>query len=74
VARKYRNLGIGSKMLRMVVRKLRSKGIKRISLTVKTSNRAAISLYKKIGFEVVRLSKDHYRNGSDAYLMEKIFN
>ncbi len=71
VARKYRNLGIGSRMLRMVVRRLKNKGIKRISLTVKTSNKKAIYLYKKMGFEIVEMIRNHYRNGCDAYKMEK---
>jgi ribosomal-protein-alanine N-acetyltransferase len=40
-------------------------------LEVRVTNEAAISLYKKLGFEVTRTINGYYSDGEDAYVMTK---
>ena len=69
VTPKYRNQGIGSKLVSFIGEKYDD--IYNITLEVDTSNYIAINLYKKIGFDVVAIRKNYYKNGSDAFLMER---
>ncbi len=69
VKREFRRRGIGKMLLREVIRRARSKGIKRLTLEVRVSNRAAQELYKKLGFEVAGVLESYYSDGESAYLM-----
>jgi len=40
-------------------------------LEVKTSNKVAINLYKKMGFIISNMLPAYYNDGSDAYVMQK---
>ncbi len=40
-------------------------------LEVRVTNDAAISLYKKLGFEITRTINGYYSDGEDAYVMTK---
>jgi ribosomal-protein-alanine N-acetyltransferase len=44
---------------------------KQCFLEVRVTNEAAISLYKKLGFEVTRTINGYYSDGEDAYVMTK---
>jgi ribosomal-protein-alanine N-acetyltransferase len=44
----------------------------RVKLTVRISNDAAISLYKKAGYRTVDIWKRYYSDGEDGLVMEKI--
>ncbi len=44
---------------------------KQCFLEVRVTNEAAISLYKKLGFEVTRTISGYYSDGEDAYVMTK---
>lgn len=45
-----------------------------ITLHVRKSNRAAISLYRdSLGFEVTGVEKAYYMDGEDAYGMKLVF-
>ena len=44
---------------------------KQCFLEVRVTNEAAISLYKKLGFEVTRTLNGYYSDGEDAYVMTK---
>ncbi|MFD2654570.1 GNAT family N-acetyltransferase [Gracilibacillus thailandensis] len=48
----YRGQGIGSKLFNQLDQWARLQNIRRMELTVATSNRSAVELYKKIGFEI----------------------
>ena len=52
VLREHWSQGIGSKMLGDVIAWAPGAGVKRLELTVHTSNVRAVSLYRKFGFEV----------------------
>ncbi len=69
----FRRLGIGKKILEYVINNLKCE-LEFISLEVRVSNDAAISLYEKFGFERVGLRKRFYTNPiEDAIIMTKYF-
>ena len=71
VKKEYRNKGYGFKFINFIFEKLKSIGIKEITLEVRPSNKEALSLYQKVGFEQVAIRRAYYNNGEDAFLMYK---
>ena len=70
----YRKRGIGKKILEYVINDSKDE-LEFISLEVRVSNNAAISLYEKFGFERVGLRKRFYENPQeDAIIMTKYFS
>ncbi len=57
--KEYRNQEIGTKLMQEMIEYLRSKGYKQASLDVQKANYAA-KMYKKLGFEVIKETKDTY--------------
>jgi ribosomal protein S18 acetylase RimI-like enzyme len=53
------------------LRRLRRRGILRIHLMVKVTNRAAIRFYQRYGFQKGRLVRAYYEDGADGRRMEK---
>lgn len=69
----YRRLGIGNKILNHAINDSENE-LEFISLEVRTSNAAAISLYEKFGFKNVGVRKRFYTNPvEDAIIMTKYF-
>lgn len=71
VDKKYRNLGIGKKLVNFMLKKFKKLGLKWASLEVRTKNKVAISFYKNLGFKIKKIIKDFYKDGGDAYRMIK---
>ena len=67
VLEKYRNRGIGTLLLKEM---MKDSNIKNITLEVKKDNKYAIMLYNSLGFKEVSVRKGYY-NGEDALLMLK---
>ncbi|MEM1658639.1 MAG: ribosomal protein S18-alanine N-acetyltransferase [Candidatus Jordarchaeales archaeon] len=67
----YRRRGIGRMLLERGLQAMRKYGAEEAVLEVRVSNEPAISLYKRIGFVVVKTIKGYYHDGEDAYLMCK---
>ena len=68
----YLKRGIGEKLMRFSMDKIRSFGSKEIFLEVRKTNTPAQSLYKKLGFKSYGLRKKYYsETGEDAILMYK---
>ena len=65
----YRKMGIGSTLLTLSEEQV---NLKRIKLSVRESNHAAIQLYKKSEYNHVDTWKKYYRGGDDALVFEKI--
>jgi len=65
----YRRRGIGLKLLKACEAQVKLSPVK---LTVRISNDAAISLYKKAGYRTVDIWKKYYSDGEDGLVMEKI--
>ena len=64
VTREYRDLGIGTEMMRTLLEESRKIGLKTIELEVFTNNKRAIHVYEKVRFrEVGRIPNKIYRNG-----------
>lgn len=69
----FRRMGIGKHLLQYVIND-NSSQLEFISLEVRISNNAAISLYEKLGFKRVGLRKRFYQNPQeDAIIMTKSF-
>ncbi len=69
VKKEFRGKGIGKMLLREIIKKARSRGVKRLTLEVRISNRIARELYKKMGFEIAGVIESYYSDGESAYLM-----
>lgn len=76
VKREYRRLGIAEKLLHQSLNAMASiYKVESISLHVRQSNVAAISLYsKKLGFEISEHEPQYYADGEDSYLMKRVFS
>lgn len=67
----YRRRGIGEILLKKVIEN--SPGFCWMELEVRGSNRAARSLYKKLGFHEIGILKRYYlEEGEDAIVMSKV--
>jgi [ribosomal protein S18]-alanine N-acetyltransferase len=56
----FRGMGIGERVLRYVIKEVKLRGARLITLEVRPSNTAALSLYKKLGFRLVGIRKGYY--------------
>ncbi len=66
----WQRCGIGGELLKRALDFARKKSIAEIYLEVRRSNQAAISLYKKYGFEEDSIRRSYYaRSGEDAIIM-----
>jgi ribosomal-protein-alanine N-acetyltransferase len=66
----YRRRGIGEALISVLLAHTVNNGIRSHTLEVRASNKAAISLYTKFGFEPAGLRKNYYEdNGEDAIIM-----
>lgn len=72
VKRNYWHQGYGEKMLRHLLQVAKENECEFAHLEVRVSNVKAINLYKKLGFEILRVRKGYYSdNNEDAYDMMK---
>jgi ribosomal-protein-alanine N-acetyltransferase len=66
----FRGRGLGEALTRHVIDKVRKAGATFVTLEVRPSNTPAVSLYKKLGFEILGTRKNYYTNpDEDAYMM-----
>jgi len=70
VGRDHRNKKISEMLLKRAISELALLGFGTLLLEVRTDNKAAIGLYKKIGFNEIKMLKAFYKDGCDAHLME----
>ncbi|PKK94758.1 MAG: ribosomal-protein-alanine N-acetyltransferase [Tenericutes bacterium HGW-Tenericutes-5] len=71
VIEELRRKGYGEYFLDNTLEILSEYGVVEVTLEVRPSNIAAVSLYVKSGFKQVSVRKAYYNNGEDAYLMYK---
>jgi ribosomal-protein-alanine N-acetyltransferase len=64
-----RRAGLGSRLMRAVVDKLRDEGVTSVALHVRAENEAAIAMYTRLGFDVERVESRYYPDGMDALYM-----
>ncbi|NLM74304.1 MAG: ribosomal protein S18-alanine N-acetyltransferase [Clostridiaceae bacterium] len=66
----YRRRGYGAALIENLISIARNNGINAITLEVRPSNRAAISLYERFGFKTFGRRKNYYAdNNEDALIM-----
>ena len=74
VRQKFRKKGLGQDLLNKIILASKEMGSKKVFLEVRVSNKAAIELYKKSGFQKLALRKNYYRlpkGREDALIMVK---
>lgn len=72
VAPAARGRGVAVALLKRILTLLRQQGFQTVSLDVRLENEAAISLYRKLGFERVRRVNGYYEDGAPAWRMRRI--
>lgn len=70
----FRGRGVGRLLVQRVLDDCRDGGASFVSLEVRVSNRAAISLYRTMGFVETGRRKRYYKDGEDALMMEYIIS
>ena len=55
----YRGKGIGTDLMKNILKLLKSNGYERVSLSVQKANYAC-KMYKKVGFEIIDESSEEY--------------
>ena len=68
----YRRKGIATALMLGAMKALKEYGAKECFLEVRVSNLPAISLYRKLGFQIVQRVPAYYRDGEDAYVMAAV--
>ena len=68
-----RRSGVGSLLLQAAEDRLRAAGSRAVGLETAVDNLAALSFYKRHGYNVVRTWPRYYSNGVDALVMRKEF-
>ena len=66
-----RGKGAASVLMKSTLRRLRRRGVPRLSLMVRMTNTVARSFYEKSGFRRLRLVREYYEDGEDGQLMSK---
>lgn len=68
----FRRAGVGQTLIRALIRALKERDSRCLTLEVRESNAPARSLYEKMGFSQVGLRKNYYRNPrEDACILQK---
>ncbi len=67
----YRHKGVGEALVNEAMKGMQLYNAKQCFLEVRVTNMPAISLYKKLGFQISRTIKGYYADGEDAYLMSR---
>lgn len=71
VSLRHRRKGIGAALTRRLLDKASTYSFREIFLTVATDNNAAISLYKELGFTVVKIEHHYYVQNEDRIVMRR---
>ena len=67
----HRRKGVAQAIINRAIQGMEYYKAKQGFLEVRVTNDAAISLYKKLGFEITRTINGYYSDGEDAYVMTK---
>jgi ribosomal-protein-alanine N-acetyltransferase len=67
----YRGKGLGKGLVSNALKGMLGYGAKESYLEVRLSNLAAIRLYEKLNFNVVRTRRSYYKDGEDAFVMAR---
>lgn len=65
----HRRKGLGRMLMKMSIDGMIKRNLDEVYLEVRISNEPAITLYKSLGFIIVRRIPGYYSDGEDAYVM-----
>lgn len=65
----WRGRGVGERLMRFALDKVRGLGGSFITLEVRRSNSSAVALYEKLGFTLMGVRKGYYQNPADDALV-----
>ena len=68
---KHQHKGIGRALMMKVMENMKLYNAKLCFLEVRVSNKAAVNLYKNLGFKVTRVIRSYYVDREDAYVMSR---
>ena len=72
VSNTARRQGLGDRLVNELILRLRQQGIYKLTLEVRVSNEPAISLYQKLGFQMLgRRPRYYHHPQEDAFIMGK---
>ena len=72
VLEKHRGKGLGYALMAYAMKSLYEEySCEETYLEVRVSNTPAINLYKKLGYEIVKVEAHYYLDGEDAYVMAR---
>lgn len=71
VAPDFRRRGIGRRLMLELESRFKNDGIKFTRLEVSVKNDVAIKFYESLGYEIFKLTKNYYPDGSNAFTMIK---
>jgi len=71
----FRGLGLGETMMRYAIARVRDAGATFMTLEVRQSNMPAMTLYRKLGFEIMGTRKNYYsKPDEDACVMALVLD
>lgn len=70
VAAEWRNQGVGTELMRRVLKYAASQQAESVFLEVRVSNIGAQRFYRRFGFVPTYVRRGYYENGEDALIME----
>ncbi|MCD6215847.1 MAG: GNAT family N-acetyltransferase [Candidatus Aenigmarchaeota archaeon] len=71
VAEEWRKKGIGTKLVKEMLKKLKKEKVRKVIIKVIATNKIAINMFKKLGFVKEGHFHNHFRNGEDVIQMCK---
>ena len=70
----HQRKGLGKFLLTDLIKRSKSLKINHIHLEVKDNNESAKAFYKSMGFKTVGFRSNFYKDGSDAFILNKEIN
>jgi len=71
VLQKFRHKGIGTVLMRNIMKAMTKYDAKECYLEVRVSNKPAIIMYEKLGFVSKKIAEGYYKDGENARIMAK---
>ena len=70
----FKSRGLGKELMNHVTEKAKVRGIHRLTLEVRINNEKAIAFYQRFGMKIIGRAKGFYKDGEDAFVLEKILS
>jgi len=65
----HRRKGLGSRLVKKVLKAMEAYNAKECFLEVRVSNHQAVGMYAQLGFSEIRINRRYYADGEDAFMM-----